>query len=81
MLLLTQFSRPVLLANILSWPLCWYAVSEWLNGFTNRIDLLPWFAGVVTVAILATLLLAWGTVASHALRVARTSPIFALRYE
>jgi putative ABC transport system permease protein len=71
----------VLFANILAWPLCWYAVNEWLNGFNHRIDLLPWFVGVVTVAVLITLLLAWGTVAAHAFRVARTSPIFALRYE
>jgi putative ABC transport system permease protein len=81
MLLLSQFSRPVLIANVLAWPICWYAVSEWLNGFTYRIDLLPWFITVGCIAVLVTILLAWGTVASHAFRVARTSPIFALRYE
>jgi putative ABC transport system permease protein len=80
-LLLTQFSRPVLFANILAWPLCWFVVNEWLNGFNHRIDLLPWFIGVVTVVVLITLLLAWRTVAAHAFKVARTSPIFALRYE
>jgi putative ABC transport system permease protein len=80
-LLLTQFSRPVLFANILAWPLCWFAVNEWLNGFNHRIDLLPWFVTVIAVAVLITLLLAWGTVAAHAFKVARTSPIFALRYE
>lgn len=81
MLLLTQFSRPILLANILAWPLCWYLVNEWLNGFNNRIELLPWFIAVVAVAALITLTLAGGTVASHAFRVSRSNPIFALRYE
>jgi putative ABC transport system permease protein len=81
MLLLSQFSRPVLIANVLAWPMCWYAMTEWLNGFTYRIELLPWFIAVGGVAVLVTISLAWGTVASHAFKVARTSPVFALRYE
>ena len=81
MLLLTQFARPVLIANVIAWPFCWYAVNEWLNGFNFRIELLPWFCAVGAFAMLVTISLAWGTVASHAVKVARTSPIFALRYE
>ncbi|MFP6807998.1 MAG: ABC transporter permease [Pseudomonadales bacterium] len=81
MLLLTQFSKPVLIANILAWPLCWYAFNQWLDGFINRIDLVPWFIAVVALAATLTLLLAWGTIASHVIRVARSNPVFALRYE
>jgi putative ABC transport system permease protein len=80
-LLVMQFSRPVLIANVLAWPICWYAVSEWLAGFEFRIELLPWFIFVSCLAALITMMLAWGTVAGHALMVARTSPVFALRYE
>jgi len=71
----------VIFANVISWYLCWYTANEWLNGFNDRIDLLPWFIAVVTVAVVVTLLLAWGTVAAHALKLARTSPIFAPGYE
>ena len=81
LLMLAQFSRPVIVANVIAWPFCWYAFNEWLNGFNFRIDLLPWFCAVVGFALLATITLAWGTVASHVVRIARTSPIFALRYE
>ena len=81
LLLLKQFSGPVLIANIVAWPFCWYAMSEWLTEFAYQIALLPWFVAVITVAIVATTALAWGTVASHAYKVARTSPVFALRYE
>ena len=80
-LLLTQFSRPVLMANVLVWPLCWYAVDRWLAEFNHQIELLPWFVGTVVVAVLVTVLLAWMTVGSHAWRVARTNPVYALRYE
>lgn len=80
-LLLRQFSTPVLIANVIAWPVCWYVMSQWLTEFNFQIALLPWFAMAVTVAIVVTTLLAWGTVAGHAVRVARSNPIFALRYE
>ncbi|MCZ6643653.1 MAG: ABC transporter permease [Gammaproteobacteria bacterium] len=81
LLLLRQFSTQVFIANIIAWPFCWYVVREWLNGFNYQIQLLPWFLGVITLAVLVTVALAWSTVAYHAFKVARTNPIFALRYE
>ena len=81
MLLIMQFSRPVLIANVLAWQICWLTVNEWLTGFEFRIDLLPWFVSVTAAAAVITVALAWGTVATHAVRVARTNPMFALRYE
>ena len=81
LLLVKQFSGPVLVANVVAWPICWYVMSEWLTEFNFQIALLPWFALAITVAIFLTTTLAWTTVAGHALRVARTNPIFALRYE
>jgi putative ABC transport system permease protein len=80
-LLVTQLSRPVLIANVVAWPVCWVAMQRWLEEFEYRIDLLPWFIAVVACASVATLLLAWGTIATHAVRVARTNPVFALRYQ
>jgi putative ABC transport system permease protein len=78
LLLLYQFSLPVLLANLLAWPLAWYYLQDWLHGFSYRIALSPiYFAA----AGLAALLIAWVTILAHALRVARTNPIHALRYE
>jgi len=77
-LLLWQFSLPVLLANLIAWPVAWYWLHDWLNGFAYRITLSPvYFAA----AGLAALLIAWITVLAHALRVARANPIHALRYE
>jgi putative ABC transport system permease protein len=77
-MLLWQFSLPVLLANLIAWPLAWYYLHGWLQGFADRIALNPlYFLGVG----LAALLIAWITVFTHALRVARANPIRALRYE
>jgi putative ABC transport system permease protein len=77
-LLVWQFSRPVLIANLIAWPVAWWAMRDWLNGFDLRIALDPMlFVGAGALA----LALAAATVATHAVRVARTHPIHALRYE
>ena len=77
-LLLWQFTRPVLLANLIAWPIAWWLMRDWLNGFSDRIPLSPqWFI----ISGLLALLIALATTATHALRVARTNPIHALRYE
>ena len=77
-MLLKQFSVPVLIANAVAWPVAWYYLHYWLQGFAYRIALGPaYFLG----AGLMALFIAWATVFVHALRVARANPIHALRYE
>jgi putative ABC transport system permease protein len=77
-LLLWQFSVPVLIANVIAWPLAWYYLHGWLQGFAYRIALSPFYFVAVGFA---ALLIAWATILAHALRVARANPIHALRYE
>ncbi|HEX8485364.1 ABC transporter permease [Sphingomonas sp.] len=77
-LLVWQFTRPVIVANLIAWPAAWWLMRGWLNGFDARIALTPvpfLLAGLVALGI------AVGTISAHALRVARTNPIKALRYE
>jgi putative ABC transport system permease protein len=77
-LLAWQFSKPVIVANLIAWPLAWWVMRDWLNGFDARIDLGPTpfvLAGMLALAI------ALGTIAGHAFKVARANPIQALRYE
>jgi putative ABC transport system permease protein len=77
-LLVWDFSKPVMLANVIAWPAAWFLMRDWLNGFQYRIALNP---GVFAAAGFAALLVAWATVAAHAARAARSNPIHALRYE
>jgi putative ABC transport system permease protein len=77
-LLAWQFSKPVVLANLVAWPVAWWAMRDWLNTFDARIALTPTpfaLAGLMALAI------ALATVAGQSIRVARTNPIHALRYE
>ena len=77
-LLVWQFSRPVIIANIIAWPIAWWMMRDWLNTFDQRIPLTP-IPFVVAAAI--ALGIAIVTVVGHAVKVARANPIHALRYE
>jgi putative ABC transport system permease protein len=78
MLLLWQFSLPVLLANVVAWPIAWFYLQDWLQHYSHRIALSPiYFVG----SSLAALVIAWITVGAHALHAARTKPAYTLRYE
>jgi putative ABC transport system permease protein len=77
-LLAWQFSKPVVIANVIAWPAAWWAMRDWLNTFDARIALGP---GPFVLAGLIALGIAIGTVAGHAFRVARLNPVHALRHE
>jgi putative ABC transport system permease protein len=77
-LLVGQFVRPVLLANLVAWPLAWLAMRSWLAGFDQSISLSPLYFLAATVLTLA---IAVATVAGQALAVARAEPAKALRHE
>jgi putative ABC transport system permease protein len=77
-LLVWQFTRPVIIANLIAWPVAWWLMRDWLNTFDDRIALSPTpflAAGALALAI------AVGTIAAHSIKVASANPIRALRYE
>jgi putative ABC transport system permease protein len=77
-LLLWQFSIPVLIANVIAWPVAWYYLHGWLQGFAYRITLSPLY---FLAAGATALVIAWATAFVHAWRVANANPVHALRYE
>lgn len=77
-LLVWQFTRPVVLANIIAWPVAWWLMREFLNAYDARIALTP--VPFIAASLLA-LAIAVLTIGAHAFRVARTNPVHALRYE
>ena len=77
-LLVGQFLRPVLLANLIAWPLAFVAMRTWLAGFDDRITLSPlYFLGATALAVVIAVL----TVLGQALRASRTAPAWALRHD
>lgn len=77
-LLSGNFLKLVLLANVIAWPVAWYAVDQWLQDFEYRTTIEPWtFVGAGLLAISIALL----TVGYQALKVARANPVESLRSE
>ena len=77
-LLLWQFSIPVLIANVIAWPVAYYYLHHWLERYAYRITLNPVY---FLAAGLTALSIAWLTIIAHSMQIARARPIDALRYE
>jgi putative ABC transport system permease protein len=77
-LLSLDFTKWVLLANLIAWPLTWWAMKKWLESFAYRIDLPYW---VFAIAGVIAFMIAMATVSFHAIRASRQNPSMSLRYE
>ena len=77
-LLSREFVILVLLANLIAWPVAWYASRLWLEDFAYRV-VQSWttFAAAGAVALVAAFL----TVGFQAVRAAMTDPAKAIKYE
>jgi putative ABC transport system permease protein len=78
LLLSKEFTKWVLVANIIAWPLAYYMMSKWLENFAYRVSI-RWdifvFSGMIAVVI------ALFTVSFHSVKAARANPVDALKYE
>ncbi|MEO9803966.1 MAG: ABC transporter permease [Reichenbachiella sp.] len=77
-LLSSDFTKLVGLSILIALPISYYFISDWLDQFAFRIGLEAWFfigAGCLS------LLIAWLTVGSQALRAAHVNPAECLRNE
>jgi len=77
-LLIWSFAKPVLLANLIAWPVALLAMNHWLEGFTYRVSLEWWLLPAASIVALG---IAMFTVSAHCYRVSRSKPAHALRYE
>ena len=73
-----QFARWVIIAGLIAWPVAWYVMSRWLQGFAYRVSLGP--VEFLTAGLLA-LLTALATVFHQALKAALADPAQSLRHE
>lgn len=73
-----EFLTLALLANLIAWPVAYYAMNRWLEDFAYRTDQdLTIFAGAGLLAVVIALL----TVSVQAVRAAWTNPVESLKYE
>jgi putative ABC transport system permease protein len=75
-----QFSKWILLANIIAWPVAWLFMREWLGNFAYSIRIVD-HLWVFALSALAALGIALLTVAYQAIRAALINPVEAIKYE
>ena len=77
-MLVMEFVRCIVIANIFAWPIAYFVMNDWLEDYAFKISLSLW--PFIWAAILA---LAIGvlTVIYQALKAAEMNPVDALRYE
>jgi len=73
-----QYFKLLLIANVISLPLSWYFMSEWLKDFPYRITISWW---MFVVALAAGLVTGLSTIAFKTIKAALANPINSLRAE
>lgn len=77
-LLSKEFTKWVLLANLIAWPIAWFVMDRWLQDFAYRVAPSWWtfaLAGILALAV------ALATISWQAIRAASANPVDALKYE
>jgi putative ABC transport system permease protein len=78
LLLLKDFLKWLVIANIIAWPVSYYFMNKWLQDYAYRIQINWW---VFILSGLVALIIALLTVSFQAIKAATANPIEALRYE
>lgn len=79
-MLTRDFTKWIILANIIAWPLGFYFIDRWLQSFAFRIDISQNWT-VFLLAALLSYLIAILTVSFQAFRAASVNPVHSLKYE
>ena len=77
-LLSRDFLKWVCLGNIVAWPIAYYAMHKWLQGFAFRTRI---GGGIFLLSIGIALLISIFTISFQSLRAARKNPVDSLHYE
>ncbi len=77
-LLSKDFTKWVLVANIIAWPAAYYAISKWLDDFAYKTSMGIW---IYILAAIIALVISIITISFQSIRAANANPVKTLRYE
>jgi putative ABC transport system permease protein len=77
-MLIREFSKWVIISNVIAWPVAYYFMNQWLQNFAYRTDLGVWTFVLSGLAALGVALL---TVSYQSIKAAAANPVDSLRYE
>lgn len=73
-----DFLKLVIIASVIAFPVAWYAMNNWLQGFAYKTDL-SWWIFALSTGIVA--LIALATISFQSIRAAVSNPVESLRSE
>ena len=78
MLLSREFTKWVIVANVIAWPVAYYAVRHWLRSYAYSVNITLWpFILAAALAFFIALI----TVSFQAFKAASAAPVDAIQYE
>ena len=77
-LFLVQFSRWVIISNVIAWPVSYLVIKPWLQDFTYRINFPYW---TFILSLMLSLVVALITVSWQSLKASRMNPATSIRIE
>ncbi len=77
-LLSKEFSKWVIIANVIAWPVAYYIMNTWLSSFAYRISI---GFGIFILSGIIALFIALITVGTQTIKAAVANPVKSLRYE
>lgn len=77
-LLSKEYVKWILVANVLAWPIAYFAMQRWLHDFAYRMNMTPWlFIEAAAVELVVAVL----AMSFQAMKAATANPVESLRYE
>ena len=77
-LLTKQFVKWILIANMVAWPVAYFAINKWLQNFAYRTSIDIW---IFMLAAALAITIALITVSYQSIKAGKADPVEALRYE
>ena len=77
-LLSKEFTKWVIIANLIAWPIAYYAMNRWLQDYAYRIDVELW---VFLLGGFISLIIAWLTISIQSYRASIQNPVNSIRTE
>jgi putative ABC transport system permease protein len=78
MMLSSDFLKLVGIAAVIAFPLAWYAMNSWLQGFAFRTTIGLW---IFAIAALLAVMITLATVSFRAVKAALMNPVTSLKTE
>ena len=77
-LLSLQFTKWVLISNLIAWPVAYFLINRWLQDFAYRVNISFWLFPLAGLLVLVVALL---TISYQAIKAALVNPVKSLKYE